>query len=303
MTIRNLDHLLGPRSVALIGASDHTGSVGFTMVRNMLGSRYGGRVMLVNPNHDMVQGEICHPDIASLPEAPELAVIATPAPTVPRLVAELGELGCKAAVVISAGFDAALTQALREAARPHLLRLLGPNCVGLLVPGIGLNAGFAHLTPPAGRIAFLAQSGAIVTTVIDWAAARGVGFSHLLSMGEMADVDVADVLNYLAGDPDIAAVLLYVETIGNARKFMSAARFAARTKPIIAIKAGRHAEGAKAVASHTGALAGADAVYDAAFHRRGCCAFMISPSFSPPPRRSPAPSPSPATAFPPRRPF
>jgi acetyltransferase len=269
MTIRNLDQLLAPGSVALIGASDHAGSVGFTMVSNMLGGRYRGRVMLVNPHHELVQGEICYPDVASLPEVPALAVIATPAPTVPGLVAELGMRGCKAAAVISAGFDPGLRQALREAARPYLLRLLGPNCVGLLVPGIGLNAGFAHLTPAAGRIAFLAQSGAIVTTVIDWAAARGIGFSHLLSMGEMADVDFADVLDYLAGDPETAAVLLYVETIGNARKFISAARLAARGKPIIAIKAGRHAEGAKAVASHTGALAGADAVYDAAFRRAG----------------------------------
>jgi acetyltransferase len=273
MTIRNLEHLLEPRSVALIGASDRSGTIGATMVRNMRGGRYKGRVMLVNPTHTMIEGEICHPDVASLPEAPDLAVIATPAPTLPGIVAALGARDCKAAVVISAGFSgaagSALKQAMLEAARPHLLRLLGPNCVGLLVPGIGLNAGFAHLTPPAGRIAFLAQSGAIVTTVIDWAAARGIGFSHLVSMGEMADVDFADMLDYLAGDPETTAILLYIETVGHARKFISAARFAARGKPIIAIKAGRHAEGAKAVASHTGALAGADAVYDAAFHRAG----------------------------------
>jgi acetyltransferase len=188
-------------------------------------------------------------------------------------VSALGERGCKAAVVISAGFGgsggAKLKQAMLEAARPHMMRLLGPNCVGLVVPGTGLNAGFAHLTPPKGRIAFLAQSGAIVTTVIDWAVARGLGFSYLLSMGEMADVDFADMLDYLAGDVETTAVLLYVETVGNARKFMSAARLAARGKPVIAIKAGRHAEGAKAVLSHTGALAGADAVYDTAFRRAG----------------------------------
>jgi acetyltransferase len=273
MTIRNLEHLLAPRSVALIGASDHPGTVGYTMLRNMRGGRYHGQVTLVNPNHASIEGQICYRDVAGLPEAPDLAIIATPAPSVPGIVAELGARGCKAAVVISAGFagtaGAALKQAMLDAARPHLMRLLGPNCVGLLVPGIGLNAGFAHLTPPAGRIAFLAQSGAIVTTVIDWAAARGIGFSYLLSMGEMADVDFADMLDYLASDQETTAVLLYVETIGNARKFMSAARRAARGKPIIAIKAGRHAEGAKAVASHTGALAGADAVYDAAFRRAG----------------------------------
>ncbi len=273
MTIRNLDRLLAPRSVALIGASDHAGTVGGTMVRNMLGSGYRGRVMLVNPSHAIVGDLPCYPDAASLPDVPDLAVIATPAPVIPGIVEGLGRRGCKAAVVISAGFGgpdgAKLKQRILEAARPHLMRVLGPNCVGLLVPGIGLNAGFAHLTPPHGRIAFLAQSGAIVTTVIDWAAARGIGFSHLVSMGEMADVDFADVLDYLAGDPETSAVLLYIETIGNARKFMSAARLAARGKPVIAVKAGRHAEGVRAVASHTGALAGADAVYDAAFRRAG----------------------------------
>ncbi len=204
MTIRNLDRLLAPRSVVLIGASDHSGTVGGTMVRNMLSGSYRGRVMLVNPRHASIDGMACYPDVAALPEVPDLAVIATPAPSVPAIVAALGERGCKAAVVISAGFGgsegARLKQAMLDAARPHLMRLLGPNCVGLLVPGIGLNAGFAHLTPPKGRIAFLAQSGAIVTTVIDWAAARGIGFSYLLSMGEMADVDFADMLDYLAGD-------------------------------------------------------------------------------------------------------
>ena len=278
MTVRNLNRLLAPKSVALIGASDRPGSIGYTMVRNILGTRDGpagfrGRVMLVNPKHGELEGLACFPDVASLPDAPDLAVIATPAPTLPGLVAALGARGCRAAVVISAGFGGpegrALKQAMLDAAKPHLLRLLGPNCVGVLVPPIGLNAGFAHLSPPAGRIAFLAQSGAIVTSVIDWAAARGLGFSHLVSMGEMLDVDFADMLDYLAGDPDTQAVLLYIESIGNARKFMSAARVAARSKPVIAIKAGRHEEGARAVISHTGALAGADAVYDAAFRRAG----------------------------------
>jgi len=272
MTIRNLDKLLAPRSVALIGASDRPGTIGHTMVRNMLGG-FRGRVMLVNPKHRELEGLACFPDVAGLPEAPDLAVIATPAPTLPGLIAELGAHGCKAAVVISAGFagqeGGALKQAMLDAAKPHLLRLLGPNCVGVLAPGIGLNAGFAHLSPPAGRIAFLAQSGAIVTSVIDWAVARGLGFSQLVSMGEMLDVDFADMLDYLAGDPETQAVLLYIESIGNARKFMSAARAAARSKPVIAIKAGRHEEGARAVISHTGALAGADAVYDAAFRRAG----------------------------------
>jgi acetyltransferase len=273
MSIRNLEGMLAPRSVALIGAGDRPGSVGQTMVRNMLGSTYGGRVMLVNPKHKSLEGQPCYRDVASLPEAPDLAIVATPAPGIPGLIGELGRRGCKAAVVISAGFGGApgdrLKQAMLAEARPHLMRLLGPNCVGLLVPAIGLNAGFAHLAPPAGKIAFLAQSGAIVTSVIDWAAARGLGFSYLLSMGEMADIDFADMMDYLAADQATTAILLYIETVGNARKFMSAARLAARGKPVIAIKAGRHAEGARAVVSHTGALAGADAVYDAAFRRAG----------------------------------
>jgi acetyltransferase len=273
MTIRNLDRLLAPKSVVLVGASDRPGTIGQTMVRNMLEAAYRGRVMLVNPTHANLEGQPCYPDIASLPAVPDLAVIATRAPTVPALIAELGQRGCKAAIVITAGFGgpegAALKQAMLEAARPHLMRLLGPNCVGLLAPAIGLNAGFAHMAPASGHIAFLAQSGAIVTSVIDWAAARGLGFSYLVSMGEMADIDFADMLDYLAADQATTAVLLYVETVGNARKFMSAARVAARGKPVIVIKAGRHAEGARAVVSHTGAMAGADAVYDAAFRRAG----------------------------------
>lgn len=273
MTIRNLDALLAPRSVALIGASDHSRTVGAMMVQNMLGSAFRGRVMLVNPAHDSIGGVTCYPDSASLPECPDLAVIATPFAGIPRLIDELGRKGCRAAVVISAGpggrEEVTWRQSLLDAARPYLLRLLGPNCVGALVPAIGLNAGFAHMSPPAGHIAFLAQSGAVVTSVIDWAAARGIGFSCLLSMGEMVDIDFADVIDYLAGDPATTSVLLYIETVGNARKFMSAARLAARGKPVLAIKAGRHAGSVHAVVSHTGALAGADAVYDAAFRRAG----------------------------------
>ena len=273
MTIRNLDALLAPRAVVLVGASDRSGTVGGTMVQNLLHSAFRGRVMLLNPSHASIEGTPCYPDAASLPERPDLAVIATPFAGVARVIDELGRKGCRAAVVISAGpggaEEAPWRLSLLDAARPYLMRLLGPNCVGALVPAIGLNAGFAHMSPPAGHIAFLAQSGAVVTSVIDWAAAREVGFSCLLSMGEMADIDFADVIDYLAGDAATTSVLLYVETIGNARKFMSAARLAARGKPVIAIKAGRHAGSAHAVVSHTGALAGADAVYDAAFRRAG----------------------------------
>src|SRR4051812_18691502 len=273
MSTRNLVQLLRPQSVALIGASDRPGHMGAVTWRNLTTSGFSGRLYAVNPRHARLGDAVVYPNIAAVPEVPDLAVIVTPAKTVPGIVGELAEKGVKAAVIISAGFGgsdgAALKQAMLAAGRPSTLRILGPNCLGLIVPGLGLNAAFAHLMPKAGGLAFLSQSGAILTTVIDWAAPRGIGFSHLVSMGKLADVDFGDMLDYLADDPQTAAILMYIEAVTHARKFMSAARRAARVKPVIAIKAGRHSEAAKAVASHTGALAGADAVYDAAFRRAG----------------------------------
>ncbi len=273
MTIRNLDRMFKPSSVALIGASDRPNSVGHVVLRNLRNGGFAGPIGLVNPKHRMIDGLPCYKDVDSLPNVPDLAVIATPATTVPGIIAQLARRGTKAAVVISAGFGGEAGRGLKQemlvAARPQLLRVAGPNCVGLLVPKIGLNASFAHLTPADGNIAFLAQSGAILTSVIDWAAARRIGFSHLVSMGEMADVDLGDMLDYLADDLHTSAILMYIEAITNARKFMSAARRAARLKPVIVIKAGRHGETTKAVASHTGALAGSDAVYGAVFQRAG----------------------------------
>lgn len=273
MSIRNFDKLMKPSSVALIGASPKRDSVGGVLTRNLL-HRFEGPVGLVNPRHADIFGRPVVANAGALDFVPDLAVIATPARSVPGIIAELGAIGCKAAVVISAGFGSgaegqALSQALRDAARPHLLRILGPNCVGLMLPGLSLNASFAHLDPLPGPIAFLSQSGAIITSVLDWAKPRGLGFSCMVSMGEMADVDFGDMLDYLAGDPDTRSILLYVEAVTNARKFMSAARIAARSKPVIVIKAGRFAQTAKAVASHTGSLAGSDIVYDAAFRRAG----------------------------------
>jgi len=276
MTVRNLDHLFKPGSVALIGASKRTDSVGAVLARNLLNAGFEGPVMPVNPKYDTIDGMTCHRDVASLPVTPELAVISTPPDSVPRLIAELGARGTRAAVVITAGFGegggthgAELQQAMLDAARPHLLRIVGPNCLGILVPGLGLNASFAHMNPNPGHIAFVTQSGAVVTSVIDWAAPRDIGFSHLVSLGGMADVDFGDMLDYLASDQETRAILLYVEAITQARKFMSAARAAARMKPVVVVKAGRFAESARAASSHTGALAGVDAVYDAAFRRAG----------------------------------
>jgi acetyltransferase len=276
MSVRNLHYLFAPRSVAVIGASHQPQRVGTTVLRNVLTSSYEGTVYAVNPKYDTLGGVPVYPDVAALPAAPDLAIICTPAATVPDLIRDLGARGTRAAVVLSAGLGApssspgvTLRQAMLSAARPYLLRILGPNCVGLLAPTIGLNASFAHTAALAGRIAFASQSGALVTAMLDWASSRGIGFSRCISIGDSADVDVGDILDYLAGDPDTDAILLYIEDIRHARKFMSAARAAARSKPVIVLKSGRVAEGARAAMSHTGALAGADAVYDAAIRRAG----------------------------------
>jgi len=276
MTIRNLEYLFKPSAVALVGASTEAGSVGAVLAHNLFSAGFEGPIMPVNPKYRAVHGVSTYPDIESLPSTPELAIVATPAATVPEIIEQLGRRGARAAVVISAGFSETgtqqgrdLEQAVLDAARPYTLRIVGPNCLGLIIPGAGLNGSFAHIPPDPGRLAFVTQSGAIVTSIVDWAHSRGIGFSHLVSLGDMADVDFGDMLDYLANDNRASAILLYVESITSARKFMSAARAAARTKPVIVVKAGRHAEGARAAASHTGAMAGSDAVYDAAFRRAG----------------------------------
>ena len=275
MSVRNLDKLLGPRSIALFGASPRRFSVGAVLARNLRRAGFAGPIMLVNPHHKRVAGAEVFPDVASLPSAPDLAVIATPPPTVPGLVAELGARGTRAAVVITAGFGELgeagkrLQDAALAAAQPYLLRLVGPNCVGVMVPRIGLDATFSHIAALAGDLGFVSQSGAMITAVLDWAKPRGIGFSHVVSLGDMADVDFGDMLDYLAADPGTRAILLYVEAVTHARKFMSAARAAARSKPVLVVKTGRFAAGARAAHSHTGALAGSDAVYEAAFRRAG----------------------------------
>jgi len=275
MSVRNLDKLFNPRSVALIGASPSTGSVGAVIARNLRRAEFAGEMMFVNPNHSTIDGCIVHSNITSLPRAPDLAVIATPAETVPSLIAELGKGGTRGAVIITAGFAElgerghSLQQAILDAAKPYLLRIIGPNCVGIMVPRVGLDATFSHLAAPPGDIAFISQSGAMVTAMLDWAVSRRIGFSHVVSLGDMADVDFGDMLDYLAADLHTRAILLYAEGITHGRKFMSAARAAARIKPVLILKAGRSNAGSRAATSHTGVLAGADAVYDAVFRRAG----------------------------------
>ena len=279
MSTSHLDALFNPRAIALIGAGDSAGSIGATLAANLLKSAkagFRGDIMAVHPALKDIGGHRAWPDIASLPKVPDLGLVCAPADAVPGIVDGLGERGARAAVVITAGFGERHTaggaerqQAVQAAAARHGLRLVGPNCLGFLVPGKGLNASFAHRMPAAGQLAFVAQSGAIVTSIIDWAAPRGIGFSHLVSLGDMADVGFGDVLDHLAGDASTRGILLYIEAVTDARRFMSAARAAARMKPVIVVKGGRHPEGARAVASHTGVLAGSDAVYEAAFRRAG----------------------------------
>jgi len=271
MSVRNLDRLFAPRSVALIGASSKPGSMGATVMHRLMSSGFKGSIQLVNPKYAEIDGTPCFAKISDLSTPPDLGIVVTPPQTVPNLIHELGEAGARAAVVVTAGLngDNGLRQRMLDAARPYCLRILGPNCLGLQVPGIGLDASFSHLTPRPGKLALLSQSGAIVVAMLDWAEARGIGFSVAASLGDMADVDTGDLLDYLAGDYHTRAILMYLEQVTDARKFMSAARSAARTKPVIAVKAGRSEEAARAAASHTGALAGQDSVYDAAFRRAG----------------------------------
>lgn len=275
MSVRHLDALFAPRSVAVIGVSGRAGNLGAIVLRNLRAAGFPGPLWAVNRHAAEVDGVPVLPGVEALPEVPDLAVICTPASTVPELVEALGRQGTRAAIVLSAGMQqpapggTTWQQAMLDAARPHLLRILGPNCIGALVPAWRLNASFAPGTALPGPLAFVTQSGALATAMLDWANAQGIGFSHFISVGDSADVDFGDVLDYLASDAPTRAILLYAESVKHARKFMSAARAAARNKPVIVVKAGRAPEGARAAASHTGALAGSDAVFDAAVRRAG----------------------------------
>ena len=239
------------------------------LTKNVLAGGFAGPVYLVNPKHRRIAGQDCFLSIDELPEPPELAVIATPPETIPSLISALGERGTRAAVVITSGLGPELRQATLNAARPTCLRIVGPNCLGIWVPALGVNANFGMARPAPGKLAFLSQSGALVGGVLDWAQSRGIGFSYVVSMGDMADVDVGDLLDFLAADVSTRAILLYLETIPAARKFMSASRSAARAKPVVVIKSGRSQASARAAATHTGALAGSDAAVQAAFRRAG----------------------------------
>ncbi|HEX9284572.1 MAG TPA: acetate--CoA ligase family protein, partial [Nitrospirales bacterium] len=270
-----LDVFFAPKSVAVIGASETAGSVGRTILWNLISNSFGGTVFPVNSKRASVLGIKAYPSVAALPDAIDLAVIATPAPTVPAIVDECVAAGVKGAIIISAGFKecgaegAALEKRILAAAQRGSLRIIGPNCLGLMNPISGLNATFAGKMALAGNVGFISQSGALCTAVLDWSLRELVGFSSFISIGSMLDVDWGDLIDYLGDDPRTRSIIIYMESIGDARSFLSAAREVALTKPIIVIKAGRTEAAAKAAASHTGALTGSDEILDAAFRRSG----------------------------------
>jgi len=272
MSTYRLKNLLSPRSLALIGASPRRGSVGRAILHNIRKAGFKGEFGLVNTHYADIDGIAAVGSLGGLPFVPELVVITAPAAAVAGLIDEAGKLGTAGALIIPAGLGhgaGSLADAAERAAQKHGMRLIGPNCLGVMMPAANLNASFSAHMPVAGNLALISQSGAIAAGMVDWAAQRGVGFSGIVSIGDQLDVDIADLLDYYAMDGKTRAILLYVESIKDARKFMSAARAAARIKPVVVVKSGRMAQGAKAAATHTGALAGSDAVYDAAFRRAG----------------------------------
>ena len=270
-----LDPLFRPQSVAVIGATEKAGSVGRTVLWNLLSTPFGGTVLPINPKRPSILGIKAYPSLAATGEPVELAVIVTPADSAPALVRECAEVGVKGVIIISAGFreigpaGAALEAAVLAEARAGGIRVIGPNCLGVMNPIGGLNATFAAGMAAPGSVGFISQSGALLTAVLDWSAAEGVGFSSVVSLGSMLDVGWGDVIYYMGDDPHTTSILIYMETIGDARAFMSAAREVSLTKPIIVIKPGRTGQAAKAAASHTGSLTGSDDVLQAAFRRVG----------------------------------
>jgi acetyltransferase len=276
MPTHNLSKMFRPRSVAVIGASSQVGSVGHTVVANLKRSGFRGEIYPINPKYDSLLDLRAFPSIGALAHPPDLAIVATPADTVPNLVRECGEAGVPGLIILSAGFSevgpqgkAIENELAAAAAKLPDLRIIGPNCLGVMVPASQLNASFAAGMAKPGRVAFISQSGALCTSILDWSLAEGIGFSYFISIGNALNVKVGDLIDYLAEDPTTDSIVLYLESVTEARRFMSAARAFTRTKPIVVYKAGRFAESAQAAASHTGAMAGVDAVYEAAFQRAG----------------------------------
>ncbi len=275
MVTLTLDKIFNPKSIAIVGASDEEGTVGYILMKNLTELGYKGSVYPVNIHKSEVLGIKAYPSVEQIPEVVDLAIIATPAKTVPDVLEQCGKAGIAGIIIISAGFKEigppgkALEDRIIEIKKKYALNIIGPNCLGIIHPDINLNATFIPKTIKSGSIAFISQSGALGSAILDIATHENIGFSNFVSVGSMIDVDFGDLIDYFGTDPKTMSILMYIEGVTSARKFISAARHFARTKPIIVIKAGRFIESAKAAASHTGALTGEDMVYDAAFKRAG----------------------------------
>ncbi len=276
MPIKTLDKIFRPKRIALIGVSNNPDSVAGIALKNLVGGGFQGVVYPINPKYEAVMGITCYPDIKSVPKTPDLAVIATSGHRVPGLVRECGEAGVLGIIIMSAGFKEAgdegrklEEQVKAEVAKYEGMRVIGPNCLGIIVPGFKMNVSFAASMPKKGNVAFISQSGALCTSALDWAVEQNIGFSYFVSIGNTMDVGFGDLIDYFGQDPNTKSIVLYVESITFARQFMTAARAFARKKPIIVYKAGRYPESAAAAASHTGALASEDSIYDAVFQRAG----------------------------------
>jgi len=275
MSVEYLNNIFKPKSIAVIGASATAGSAGYRVFRNLIGSNYEGIVYPVNPKYESVLGVQTYPSVTDLPKTVDLAIILTPAKTVPDILEQCGKKGIKGIMIISAGFKeigaegVVLEKQLVEIKNKYGMRIVGPNCVGFIMPHLNLNATFIGSNPERGNIALFSQSGAVCGAILDWAQSAKVGFSSFVSVGSMLDVDFGDLIDYFGMDIHTRSIVLYIESITDARKFMSATKSFARAKPIIVIKSGRFKEGAKAASSHTGAMAGEDVIYEAAFRRAG----------------------------------
>jgi acetyltransferase len=274
-TSSQLDFIFNPKTVAIVGATEAKGSVGRTVMQNLMATNFGGEIFPVNPKRSSVLGVKAYPNLKGIPQKIDLVVVVTPAKVVPAIISECADLGVPTAIIISAGFKEmgpsgiALEKEILASARRGKMRIIGPNCLGVMNPNTGLNATFAAGMAHAGNIAFISQSGALCTAVLDWSLKEKVGFSAFVSIGSMVDVNWGDLIDYFGNDPKTQSILIYMESIGDTRAFLSAAREVSLTKPIILIKAGRSAESAKAAASHTGSLAGSDEALSAALRRVG----------------------------------
>jgi acetyltransferase len=282
-----LTPLFEPRSVALVGASDNPEKVGGRVLENLLAGGFKGPLYAVNPRHAAVRSVQCVPSITDLPEPVDLVVIATPAPSVPGLIEDCGRRGIFHAVVLSAGFAEAgdegrkLERELLAAAHRHGVRILGPNCVGLMRPPLGLDATFARGGALPGTLGLVSQSGAVCTALLDWARPNGIGFSSVISLGASSDLDFGEIIDYLASDPKTEHILLYIEGVRDGRRLVGSLRAAARAKPVILMKSGRHPAGSRAAVSHTGAIVGNDDIFDAVVRRTTALKMSSLPTIAP----------------------